>query len=276
MRWYAGVAHAKRCLISGPAEEAERLAFAASEELTHSVEQPHSMLWLLGQLYVARFLQGSLDRGEPHLPDLFPTPGSSLPTSPEITPSRSLPRLLGAAISATLCEVGRLDDAREHFELLMSNELDELPHDYMALAAPAYASIACARLGDRRSAKRLHAILEPHSHRLINAGPSWLGAATHYLGLLAATLDRHEEADAWFTAAERSYTSLDAKPWLARLQADRAAARLTRQRGDDDRSAEQLDERGPAFRRPATSGPQATTPESSLTSPPRQPLSNAR
>jgi hypothetical protein len=246
MRWYAGIARAKRCSISGPAEEAERLAFAA-RELGRSARQPDSATWFHAQLFVARLLQGSLDDGDPHLPDLPETLGSSLPTSPEITASRSLPLMFDAMMSAILCEVGRLDDGRRHFDLVMSSGLDELPHDYAAGALPC-ASVACARLGDRRSARRLHAILEPHSHRLLSAGPSWLGATTHYLGLLAATLDRFGEADARFAAAERSYASLDAKPWLARLHSDWATMLLTRMQGDDDRRAEQLLERAAAYR----------------------------
>jgi hypothetical protein len=250
MRWYAVMVRAQRCSITGRPEEAERLAFATLE-LGRSAGQPDNMLWFLGQLYVARFLEGSLDREDPYLPDVFETPGSSLPTSPEITRSRSLPLLIGAAMSAVLSEVGRLDDARRHFELLMSSELDQLPHDYTALVIPAFASVACARLGDRRSAEQLYAILESHSHRFVSAQAAWFGATTHYLGLLATTLNRLDEADTHFAAAERSYRSLDAKPWLARLHSDWAAALLTRRRGDDNQRAEQLLERAATYRRPA-------------------------
>jgi hypothetical protein len=246
MRWYAAGAHAKRCSISGPAQEAERLAFAALE-LGRSAEQPDSMLWFVAQLFVARFLQGSLAREDPHLPDLLENVGALLPTSPAITRSRSLPLLVAATMSLVLCEVGRLDDARQHFELVMSSQLDELPHDATALMLLACASVACARLGDRRSARRLHAILEPNNHRLVNAGSAWLGATAHYLGLLATTLDHRDEADARFAATERCYASLDAKPWLARLYSDWAAALLTRPSGDDDRRAEQLLERAAAY-----------------------------
>ncbi|MDX6718695.1 MAG: hypothetical protein QOJ63_949, partial [Solirubrobacteraceae bacterium] len=246
MRWYAVIARAQRCCISGHADEAERLASDALE-LGRSAGQPDSLLWILGSLLVARFLHGSLDRGEPSLPDLIETPGSSLQASPEITPSRSLPLAFGATMSLVLCEVGRVDDARRHFEVLMS-ELDPLPHNYLALAIPAYASVACARLGDKRSAIRLYAILEPHSHRFVTRGSGWLGAATHYLGLLAATLDRLDEADARFAAAEQSYIALGAEPWLARLRSDWAAALLTRRRGSDERRAEQLLERAAAYR----------------------------
>jgi hypothetical protein len=46
-----------------------------------------------------------------------------------ITPSNSVALLIGAAVSAILCEVGRLDDARRHFELLM-----KLSSRYLELA----------------------------------------------------------------------------------------------------------------------------------------------
>ena len=225
LRWYDGMARAKRCVISGPAAEAERLAYAALA-IGCQTGQPDSSMWFLGQVLAARFLQGTLDRGDPHLPDLVPNPGSSLPVGPEITPSSALPQLVGAAMSLILSEVGRLDDARAHFELLMRTGLDDLPPNYTALVIPVYASVACARLGDTRRAERLHEILEPERDRLVTTGAAWFGATTHYLGLLAATLGRLDEADERFDAAERTYTSLQAEPWLARLRNDRIAAHL--------------------------------------------------
>jgi hypothetical protein len=223
MRWYAAVARAKRCAISGPADEAERLAYAALQ-VGRRGGHPDTELWFLGQLLAARFLQGSLRRPDPHLPDLIDTPGASLPASAEITQSRSVPLMVGAAMSVILSEVGRLDDARGHFEALMSGPLkDELTPDYTALVIPVYASIACASLADTERALQLVEILEPHSHRLVTTGASWFGATTHYLGLLAATLGRADEAEERFAAAERTYAALSAEPWLARLAADRAA-----------------------------------------------------
>ena len=225
LRWYDGMARAKRCVISGPADEAERLAYAALD-IGRQTGQPDSTMWFLGQVIAARFLQGRLDKGEPHLPDLIPIVGSSLPVGPEITPSTSMPLLVAAGMSLILSEVGRLDDARRHFEFAMSTGLDDLPPNYLALVIPVYASVACARLGDTRRAQRLHEILEPESDRLVTTGAAWFGATTHYLGLLAATLGRLDEADARFDAAERTYAALRAEPWLARLHNDRVGAHL--------------------------------------------------
>jgi predicted ATPase len=227
MRWFEVVALAKRRLIDGPPQEAERLAFAALQ-LGTSAGQADVTLWFLGQLFVARFLQGTLAAGDPHLPDVVDAPGSTLPTPAEITPSESLPLLFSAAMSIVHNAAGRVADARAHFALVVGSDLEHLPQDYTTLAIPAHATVACARLGDIATARRLRAILEPQSHLLVNTGASWFGATTHYLGLLAATIGDRDEAQAWFAAAEQTYTSLGAAPWLARLRSDRAAARTPR------------------------------------------------
>ena len=215
MRWCYATGRAKRCAISGPAEEAERLAFEA-KEIGRRRGQPDMDLLFLGQVFTARFLQGALEREDPYLPGLVDRPGSPLlPVGDEVAPNPTVQLIIGAAMSLLLCEVGRLDDAREHFDLVLRGDLPQRMPDYAALLIPVYASVACARLGDASAAARLSEVLEPHSHELISTGTSWFGAVTHYLGLLAATRGRFDEA-------ERRYASLDAKPWLARLRHDRA------------------------------------------------------
>jgi DNA-binding SARP family transcriptional activator len=221
MRWYASIVRAKRYVISGPPEKAEHLAYSAFK-LGQRAGQPDSDLWFLGQLLAARFLRGGLDDDNPHLPDIVRSPGSSLEAGPNVTPFPQMRLLSAAAESMVLAEVGRLDDARRFLDLLMGCELDHLPPDYTALLIPVYASIASARLGDVRSAERLHAILEPRSERLVTTVASWFGAVNHHLAVLARTLSRPDEAEARFADAERTYESLDAEPWLVRLRRDRA------------------------------------------------------
>jgi DNA-binding SARP family transcriptional activator len=236
MRWYDRNSRAKRCAISGPPEEAEHLAFVALD-IGRRAGQPDCELWFIGQLIAARFLQGALDHGDPHLPSLLETPGSALPTGPEIAPNPKMPLLGAAAMSMILAEVGRLDDARPFFELLMGNELD-LPPDYTAFLIPVYASVACARLGDIPCAERLYVTLEPHSERLVTTGASWFGAVNHHLGVLAATLGRPNEANTRFEAARRTYERLDAEPWLVRLRHDWAGALLGRRQDDRGHAAD--------------------------------------
>jgi DNA-binding SARP family transcriptional activator len=222
MRWYESIVRAKRRVISGPPEEAEQLAYAAFK-LGQRAGQLDGDLWFLGQLIAARYLQGTFDRGNPHLADIVRTPDLSLESGPNVTQSPHMRLLSAAATSMILAEVGRLDDARRFLDVLMLSDLDRLPPDYTALLIPVYASVAAARLGDVRSAERLHAMLEPRSERLVTTVASWFGAVNHHLGVLARTLSRLDEAEARFADAERTYESLDAKPWLVRLRNDRAA-----------------------------------------------------
>jgi hypothetical protein len=96
----------------------------------------------------------------------------------------------------------------------MRDGLDDLPPDFNALTIPAYASIACAQLRDTERAKRLRELLEPHRARFVSTGAAWFGATEHFLGMLAATLGRPDEAEADFAEARRIYESLHVR-WKA-------------------------------------------------------------
>ena len=151
--WFEAVARAKRCGIVGSPQEAERLGFTAYE-IGQRAGQPDAVMWLLGQVYVARLLRGTLDEGEPNLPSLFATPGAAPLPGPEFTPGRAIPLLLSSSMSAVLCEVGRREDARAHVDLVMA-QLSQLPRDYSTLAILGSSAIACGHLGDAAMAKRL-------------------------------------------------------------------------------------------------------------------------
>jgi tetratricopeptide (TPR) repeat protein len=223
IEWCHAVARAARGEVSASPEDAERLAFSAYE-IGQRAAQPDALVWFLGQIFVARFLQGSLDVGEPHLPTLFQEPGSAPVVGPEFTPSRAVPLLFGAGVSVICCEVGRIDHGRRHFAVLME-ELSDPPNDFSTLPILAYAAVACAHLRDARRAERLYALLEPFGEQFVETGASWFGAVSHYLALLLATMGRLDDADAHFAATERAYERLGADAWLARCRVDRAAAR---------------------------------------------------
>lgn len=225
VEWYGAIARAKRCVVDCSPKDAERLAFSAYE-IGQRAAQPDAVVWFLGQVFAARFLQGTLDADGPHLPTLFEEPGSAPLVGPEFTPSRSIPLLVGAAVSAICCEVGRMDDGRRHFDVLME-ELADPPNDYSTLPTLAHAAVACAHLRDARRAEQLYALLEPFGEQFVDTGGSWFGVVVHHLALLRATMGRLDEADAHFAAAERAYERLGADAWLARCRVDRAAARLS-------------------------------------------------
>jgi DNA-binding SARP family transcriptional activator len=231
IEWYAAIERAKHCVIVSSPKEAERLAFVAYD-IGQRAGQPDATVWFLGHIFAARFLQGSLDAGEPNLLLLFEQPGSSPMVGPEFAPSRSIPLMVTAGMSATLCEVGRIEDGRRHFEVLME-QVDDLPLDFSTLAVLVHAALACAHLGDARRAQLLYELLEPYDGQFVVSGASWLGAVGHYLALLSATIGRRGQAGAHFAAAERAYEGLGAGAWLSRCRLDWAATLLAREDGGD-------------------------------------------
>ena len=70
----------------------------------------------------------------------------SLSDGRELNESLSVAGQTDAIRSATFSEVGRVEDARYHFDALMVSPECDLPHDYAALIIPAIATRACARL----------------------------------------------------------------------------------------------------------------------------------
>jgi len=252
LSWYHGMCCAKRLLIGGPPIEAERAA-ATAFELGQRAGQPDAFALFMNQLFWARLLRGTLDADGPDLPALFSLPGS-FAVGEDFIPSRSVQLGADAIKSVTFCEVGRIDDARRHFEALMGGGLD-LQDDFAMLAIPAAASLACARLRDAERASELYALIEPFAGQFVDWGPSWIGAATHHLALLSATMRRFDEAHARFAETVRVYEEVGAPPWRARAQVE--WAELLQARGIDGdaerahellshagRTADELDLRG--------------------------------
>ncbi|MBV9413662.1 MAG: hypothetical protein JO363_01675, partial [Solirubrobacterales bacterium] len=239
IRWYDAVSRAKRCSITGTPALAEQLAVTALE-IGQRAGQPDAIAWCMSQIFVARFLGATLDSGEPNLVQLFDTPGLSLSTGREFTEGPSVARQTNAIKSVTFSEAGRADDARAHFDVLMADQLDDLPHDYAALIIPAVAAHACARLRDPTGAIRLYAMLEPHRDQFVDGGPVWFGATNHHLALLDVTLGRLDQAEHHFDTAARAYQSLNARTWLARAWLDWAGALLSRGGVRDTQRAHEL------------------------------------
>ena len=228
---------AKRCLIGGPPSEAERIA-VTTFELGQREGQPDAFALFMNQLFWARLLRGTLAADGPDLPALFSMPGA-FPVGSDFTPSISVQLGADAIKRVTFCEVGRTDDARPPFEALMDGGLD-LQDDFASLAIPAAASVACAHLGDAERASELHALIDPYAGQFVDWGPSWIGAATHYLALLAATMSRFDEAYARFAEAARAYEDVGAPPWLARAQVEWAELLQARNDNGDGEQAQDL------------------------------------
>jgi len=101
--------------------------------------------------------------------------------------------------------------------------------------------MGCALLRDVKSAEMLHRILLPHAKRnvvVVNAAVN--GSVERFLGLLAATLGRYDDAARHFEAAIDFDRRLGARPLLARAQVEYARTLLDRGAPGDRESALKL------------------------------------
>ena len=144
-----------------------------------------------------------------------------------------------------LCwELERHDDARAAFEQLARNDFADESHASLLALNPAYLVDLCTWLGDVRRAERLYRLLEPLAGRNLVFGVAVVcyGAVDRRLGMLAATMERWDLAEAHFERALEVDARSRGLPWLAHTRHQYAAMLLERRRaGDAARAATLLD-----------------------------------
>ena len=218
LRWFVGHSRVIRTLLAGDLIKGERLIHA-NFELGQATGQADARVFFAAHLVQLRFEQGRIGELEEQVVEattLYPT--------------------YQAHLALLHCESGRPDEARIGYERLAATDFASLPLDNGWMQAMAACALVCAHLGDRWGAAVLHGLLAPYSDQFVFAyGGAW-GAVAHHLGLLAATLDRFDEAEAHFAAAAKTHERLGAPAWLARTRCEWAAMLWRRgQRGDAER-----------------------------------------
>jgi hypothetical protein len=141
-----------------------------------------------------------------------------------------------------LTELDQRDEVRDLFEGLATNDFTELletPVTYtlnLALAAE-----ACSYLRDAERARVLYTALLPYAGRNIQVGFGWgtIGAASHYLAMLAVTMELWDDAEKHFESALDMNEKMGARPWLARTAYEYASMLKSSDR-DDGRAGQLL------------------------------------
>jgi predicted ATPase/DNA-binding SARP family transcriptional activator len=221
--WTSIVWRAMRALLAGDFGRGEQLASEAlaagapAEAITAS------------QYYAIQLLASRRDQAR--LAELEPAAGQMAEENPERPGWR-------AALALLLCETGRLDEARGHFERLAVRDFEDIPNDLDWKIAMILLSEVCAELHDGSRAARLYAKLEPYAatNVVIGLAVVCLGSTESFLGKLAATMARRSEAAEHFERALAANASLEAPVCMLRTQLDYA-----RMLGRGRRSDELLD-----------------------------------
>jgi class 3 adenylate cyclase/tetratricopeptide (TPR) repeat protein len=147
-----------------------------------------------------------------------------------------------ATLALLLCDAGRQDEAQINFEHLATDDFAWLPSNHLWMSNLAILAMVCEALGDASRATRLYELLLPYADRnvLVARLPLvTLGAASHYLGLLATTMCRWNDAVSHLEAAVQAHKRLDAQPLLVRSRYHYARALLARGRPDDQARAQE-------------------------------------
>lgn len=138
-------------------------------------------------------------------------------------------------------DLGFLEPARRRFDELAEAGFD-MPGDAKRSTSLSYLAEVAVMLHDRGAAERLYQLLAVYRHMTITAGVATLccGAASRYLGMLAATLGDLGKAEAHFEHALEMNGRMRARPWIAHTKAEYAALLKRRGRKGDCKHSEAL------------------------------------
>ena len=118
----------------------------------------------------------------------------------------------------------------------------EIPFDAKRSASLSYVAEVAVLLGDIDAAARLYELMLAYRHMTITAGIVTVcyGAASRYLGMLAATLGELDKAETHFEHALELNERMRARPWVAHTKAEYALLLRGRDAKGDSERAEVL------------------------------------
>ena len=167
--------------MQGRFEDSERLAqqaFAIGQRL-----QTETAAGIFGlQMFAMRREQGRLKEVEPAVKVFIQQHSAAAAWRP--------------GLAVIYSELGRTTDARAEFENLAQHDFADLPRDAMWMGTMTYLVDVCTFLGDQVRADTLYQILLPFAGRnvVVGNGAACYGALSRYLGALATTLGRWDDA----------------------------------------------------------------------------------
>ncbi|HZR82005.1 MAG TPA: AAA family ATPase [Candidatus Binatia bacterium] len=137
--------------------------------------------------------------------------------------------------------MGRHGEAARELAALARDD-HALPRDGGWLVSASLLSVVASDVSDRTSAEALYERLSPYADRVAvaAAGLACWGSVAHYLGLLAATLGRVDDAIAHYREAAAMHERMGARPFLAWTQLAHGRLLATRAAGLDEPTAASL------------------------------------
>ena len=220
LSWHVAVARASRAFRLGHLDEAERLATGALS-IWRPGPQNNVLQFYAIQLFLIRAEQGRL---------------AELDESLQAMAAASVVPAWRAALAWLHATLGRRDQARAVLGELVARGIDMLPLDGNWVPTMIRLAMTCALLEDAALAGDLLPRLAPFSRYnvVIGAGVACLGSVERYVGVLALTTDRIDEAIAHLEAALEANRRGRFHAQVAHVQAE--LARALRRSGAEERA----------------------------------------
>ena len=225
--WFLATWQAMRAGMSGDFERAETLAREAYE-IGERAQDPDAAQCYTVQMFAFR-------GGRKPLDDI------ALPARNFTAEFAAVPAWR-AATALLYADLGLDAAARQEFEQIAANDFADLPRNADWMIAMATLSQLCAYLRDGARGALLYEQLRPYAQRCVVVGHGLvcLGSVERFLGLLAASHRRWDEAEAHFQAAVQRNRELGAVPLVVLTQREHAMMLLARGRSEDHARARQL------------------------------------
>ena len=214
--WALSLSQTMRALFAGRFDEAESL-LERNRELGQRA-QTSDITYVgarLQQLFLLRRERGGVDELDDPLARYVGE-----------YPERIVFRCMQAAL---WCETGRHPEAKGVLEEFARDDFAELPSRQEWFFGAGLLAETCVQVGDRPRAAALYELLLPHAGcNLLNWVEVCAGSTSRYLGLLATSMSRWQDAEHHFHAAIDMDRRTGGRPWLAHAQQDYATMLLAR------------------------------------------------
>jgi DNA-binding SARP family transcriptional activator/class 3 adenylate cyclase len=234
--WQAAGAQAMLALALGRLEDAEELserALAFGERAERRAAIPVYRL----QRYTLRDFRGGL--GEEVVPGIR-----------ELAAEHQARPVFRCALAHLYARLGRLSEAKQALDELAGDDFGAVPFDHEWLYGMSLLAETAALLSDTDSAVVLYRLLRPWAAlNVVDQAEGIRGSLARYLGMLAMTGERWDDAELHFEDALTMNTRMGARPWLAHTASDYARMLHARDgRGDRERAQKLLERALGAYR----------------------------
>jgi hypothetical protein len=213
-RWHTVCLRTLRATLDGRFAEAEQLAEEALELGRLRQSEYASYVFRYAQMFGIRWAQGRLS-------ELWPRTG----VEAERFHAERFPWVARWRDSLAAAELGDPQRAREELDRHAADGFGGLPRDGLWILHMASLAEACVLVEDRTRAARLYESLLPHGEdNAVSYTQQPFGPVAFRLGMLAALLERWEEADTHFATALARCELLGARPIRVRVLLEQARA----------------------------------------------------